>query len=90
MATERKQIESGWSVNNNVPAASAMTVLVTNTNGGPLYYAITDGALPDFNPDLAHYVEGTGQFSLQLQADEVLCLSLNNGSGAVTITTGAA
>jgi hypothetical protein len=67
----------------------ATDVFVTNTNGRPLYYAITGGvSLPDFGPDLSHYVDGWGQFSLQLQAGEVLCLALVDGAGAVTVTTG--
>lgn len=90
MPTSRQPILTAWDASARVDAAADTDALVTETQGRPIFWAVTaNTTAPAFSVHFGHRIEPRASQGVSLKAGEYLWLAAETEFNC-TLTTGAA
>jgi hypothetical protein len=90
MATAQLTVTGAWASGARITASGNTAVYVRNTDGDPVYWAITAGdTAPTIGVTEGHEIAPGEQVALILADTERLWFVSRSGGGKITVTTGA-
>jgi len=90
MTTERQTILTGWAVSARIAAASDTAVLIRETEGEDIFWAITvNDTPPSMAVHLGQKIAAGSQASITIASGELLWLATRQREIACTLTKGS-